>query len=80
MRRGILIMVIAALSLAACSGSEEGAEESKGTVTFGLNNWAENIAVSNMWKVILEEKGYDIELKSMENPLYGPACLRETLM
>ena len=66
MRRGILIMVIAALSLAACSGSEEGAEESKGTVTFGLNNWAENIAVSNMWKVILEEKGYDIELKSME--------------
>ncbi len=66
MRRGILIMVIVALSLAACSGSEEGAEKSKGTVTLGLNNWAENIAVSNMWKVILEDKGYDIELKSME--------------
>ncbi|MGA9289941.1 MAG: glycine betaine ABC transporter substrate-binding protein, partial [Anaerobacillus sp.] len=69
MRRVILLMVIAALSiLAACGGSEDstGDEESKGTVTFGLNNWAENIAVSNMWKVILEDKGYDIELKSME--------------
>ncbi len=69
MRRVILLMVIAALSiLAACGGSEDSAgdEESKGTVTLGLNNWAENIAVSNMWKVILEDKGYDIELKSME--------------
>ncbi|MDQ0483596.1 glycine betaine ABC transporter substrate-binding protein [Guptibacillus hwajinpoensis] len=69
MRRGILLLVIAALSvLAACGGAGDSSseEESKGTVTFGLNNWAENIAVSNMWKVILEEKGYDIELKSME--------------
>ncbi|MGG1685082.1 glycine betaine ABC transporter substrate-binding protein [Pseudalkalibacillus sp. NRS-1564] len=65
MRRGILVLVIAALSILAACGSGE-SEESKGTVTFGLNNWAENIAVSNMWKVILEEKGYDIELKSME--------------
>ena len=36
----------------------------KGSVHIGLNNWAENIAVSNMWKVLLEERGYDVELTS----------------
>lgn len=36
----------------------------KGSVHIGLNNWAENIAVSNMWKVLLEERGYDVKLTS----------------
>ncbi|MBO8170422.1 MAG: glycine betaine ABC transporter substrate-binding protein [Bacillaceae bacterium] len=51
-------------------GQEEGTEE-KGTIKIGLNNWAENVAVSNMWKILLEEQGYTVELKSMEKaPLY----------
>ncbi|WP_425467170.1 glycine betaine ABC transporter substrate-binding protein [Pseudalkalibacillus caeni] len=70
-----MVIAMALSVLAGCAagneqqGNEEnGAEgtEEKGTLTFGLNNWAENIAVSNMWKVILEDKGYDVELKSME--------------
>ncbi|MDK9686617.1 glycine betaine ABC transporter substrate-binding protein [Halomonas sp. LC1] len=32
-------------------------------LVIGTNNWAENIAVANMWKIVLEEEhGYDIEL------------------
>lgn len=32
-------------------------------LTIGINNWAENIAVANMWKLLLEEEhGYQVEL------------------
>lgn len=39
----------------------ESGEENK-ELMIGQINWAENIAVTNMWKVILEDKGYDVEL------------------
>ena len=55
------------------SNNNEGdsSSEEKGTLRIGLNNWAENVAVSNMWKVILEDKGYTVELKTVEKaPLY----------
>src|SRR5690606_21108264 len=29
-------------------------------------SWAENIAVTNMWKVILEEKGYDVKFHLLD--------------
>ena len=45
-------------------GGEEAVSEEKGTITIGMNNWAENIAVSNMWKIVLEERGYDVELSA----------------
>ncbi|MGR9048915.1 glycine betaine ABC transporter substrate-binding protein [Halobacillus faecis] len=68
------------LTLAACGGESgedtsngnenegESAEtsEEKGTVRIGMNNWAENVAVSNMWKLVLEEKGYTVELEQVE--------------
>lgn len=64
------------LFLAACGDSGEDASngsenegdngEEKGTISIGMNNWAENVAVSNMWKLILEEKGYQVELKQVE--------------
>lgn len=34
----------------------------KDLMRFGTNNWAENVAVSNMWKILLEERGYEVEL------------------
>ena len=40
--------------------------EKKGEIVIGRNNWAENIAVSNMWKVLLEEEGYEIEIRAMD--------------
>ncbi|MEA4901413.1 glycine betaine ABC transporter substrate-binding protein [Desulfitobacterium sp.] len=36
------------------------------TVNIGYVNWAEDIAVSNLWKVILEEQGYTVNLTSLD--------------
>ncbi|WP_422122359.1 glycine betaine ABC transporter substrate-binding protein [Planococcus sp. X10-3] len=62
------------LLLTACNGDEESgsAEESteeKGSISIGMNNWAENVAVSNMWKIVLEEKGYDVSLEPVEKAI-----------
>lgn len=64
---GLSLIII----LAACGDSEdtdstetEGADS--GTITIGQINWPENIAVTNMWKVILEEEGYDVDLILVE--------------
>ena len=54
--------------LAACGSTDAdkpGATE-KQTINMGQINWAENIAVTNMWKVILADKGYDLELKPLD--------------
>jgi len=60
----VLITILMVAVLAACGNSGESGAESKKenkTITIGQINWAENIAVTNMWKVILEENGYDVE-------------------
>lgn len=62
------------LLLSACSGGEEsaaneGSTEDKGSISIGMNNWAENVAVSNMWKIVLEEKGYDVSLEPVEKAI-----------
>jgi glycine betaine/proline transport system substrate-binding protein len=64
----LLLILSSAMLISACGGGEDNkeGEEVKGSLTFGINNWAENIAVSNMWKVLLEEKGYEVELKELE--------------
>ncbi|WP_084414212.1 glycine betaine ABC transporter substrate-binding protein [Salibacterium aidingense] len=36
------------------------------TIKIGYNNWAENVASSNMWKILLEEEGYKVELVNLE--------------
>ncbi|WP_421384910.1 glycine betaine ABC transporter substrate-binding protein [Bacillus salacetis] len=59
-------LIATGILLTGCNndGGEGGGEDK--SLVIGLNNWAENIAVSNMWKVLLEEKDYEVELKSME--------------
>ncbi|UCZ53591.1 glycine betaine ABC transporter substrate-binding protein [Bacillus shivajii] len=47
-------------------GTGDGDVEQRGDIDIGLNNWAENIAVSNMWKLLLEEKGYNVSLTAIE--------------
>ncbi len=70
-----LSLILAILMLAvltACgntsgeSNREAGTEESEEPLTIGQINWAENIAVTNMWKAILEEKGYDVKLNVLD--------------
>ncbi|HEY1179009.1 MAG TPA: glycine betaine ABC transporter substrate-binding protein [Phytomonospora sp.] len=75
MRRSTLLRGIAlasaavlALSAAACGKSQEadggGGDDKK--ITIGYVSWDEAIAASNLWENILEEKGYDVELKNIE--------------
>ncbi|WP_027962985.1 glycine betaine ABC transporter substrate-binding protein [Halalkalibacillus halophilus] len=35
-------------------------------IEIGQINWAENIAVTNMWKIILEERGFDVTLTLLD--------------
>jgi glycine betaine/proline transport system substrate-binding protein len=72
--------LMAATSLAACGGrdsdtaaaaenteaSSAGASADK-SVTIGMAaGWAEDIAVSHLWKHVLEEEGYDVTLKELD--------------
>jgi len=64
------MLSVAGLALVACGDSnddagtdENGAGGDGGSVTIGVfNGWDEGIAVSELWKYILEEEGYDVEL------------------
>lgn len=69
----LIIVLITAITLAACGSSAGGEtdadnEQSKKDeeLVFGLINWPENIAVNHVWKVLLEEEGYEVELKQLE--------------
>lgn len=78
-RRGALIASTAAiaLTLAACgdsteengtdpgTGDENGA--STGPITIGVHGgWEEGIAASHLWKHILEEQGYEVEMQTAD--------------
>lgn len=57
------------------SGEEAGDGEGNGaqsdTIRIGMVNWAEDIAVSHLWKVILAEEGYQVTLQQLDAaPLY----------
>src|SRR5690625_2738301 len=67
----LLILSIILAVLVACGSADE--DESSGnnnaestTIDMGQINWAENIAVTNMWKVILAEHGYDVEFHVLD--------------
>ncbi|WP_238442601.1 glycine betaine ABC transporter substrate-binding protein [Desulforamulus reducens] len=61
-----LVLLLIFVLIAGGCGTSSAEKDAKGTITIGLNNWPENIAVSNMWKILLEEKGYKVELSAME--------------
>lgn len=67
----LFLVIIASVTLVAC-GSNDDADENKDDeaeskiIDMGQINWAENIAVTNMWKVILEERGYDVEFHVLD--------------
>lgn len=72
----LILGVILVMLLTACSSgkSDDGgdSESSSGnksqkenTIDMAQINWAENIATTNMWKVILENRGYDVKFHSL---------------
>lgn len=48
------------------TGSKDATNGDKGTIEMAQISWAENIAVTNMWKVILEEQGYKVKLNLLD--------------
>ena len=60
----------AALALTGCSSSDSGgaggADGDKGTVTIGMFNWDEDIAVTHLWKAVLEDQGYDVKIEAAD--------------
>lgn len=66
-----LVAVLALSVMVGCASTPPPAADEKGTVKFGMVNWAGCIAVSNLWKVILEEQGYTVEFTQLEaGPLF----------
>lgn len=56
MKRKLLALGVAAVSLGAQAQQDR-------QVTIGTLNWAENIAVANMWKLVLEDAPYHYQVK-----------------
>lgn len=71
-QRGLIYGMVALLSVGLVAGCgtaakpDEAKPNENKTINMGYVNWAEDVAVSNLWKVILKEKGYDVKLKSLE--------------
>ncbi|SFJ80503.1 glycine betaine/proline transport system substrate-binding protein [Halobacillus dabanensis] len=64
----LAILMISVLTACGNANGESKSEQSDSdteSVTIGQINWAENIAVTNMWKVILEDEGYNVELNNL---------------
>jgi glycine betaine/proline transport system substrate-binding protein len=57
-------MLLMSFLLASCGSLET--FKPQNTIRIGVTNWKENIAVANMWKLLLEEKGYKVELVYLE--------------
>lgn len=70
LKKGMSFILLLALVvvLAACGDNEgdKDAEDTNGEIEMGLINWPENIAVNHVWKVLLEEKGYDVKITPLE--------------
>lgn len=72
-KRGLILTMVAMLTASLVAGCgttqpKQGATtpSTNKTVNIGYVNWAEDVAVSNVWKELLTEKGYTVNLKSLE--------------
>jgi glycine betaine/proline transport system substrate-binding protein len=73
----VLIAVLATMSLGligcttddADTGDDGDAMEEKGTIRIGWMPWDEDVAVTFLWKALLEEQGYTVELTQADAAL-----------
>ena len=58
-----LVAILSLVALVGCSGGDGSKDESKGVIKISYPNWVEGIAMTNLSKVILEEKmGYEVDI------------------
>lgn len=59
---------VAALVLAGCSGDGDngGSDGDSKEITIGMFNWDEAITVSNLWKYVLEQEGYTVNIEQAD--------------
>ena len=67
----ILVLIVALVSglVVGCSNKQQpegSADKEKGIINIGYVNWAECVAASNLWKVILEDQGYTVKLTQLD--------------
>lgn len=70
-KKGSFILMIALFGvLAACSSDSDNAADANNAdsdeIFIGQISWPENIAVTNMWKAVLEQEGYDVKLEIVD--------------
>ena len=78
LRRKIMLAVVlgllSGLVVVGCGGGQAGSSGSGGdkSLTIGYINWDEDVAVSNVSKIMLEEElGYEVELQLLDvGPLF----------
>jgi glycine betaine/proline transport system substrate-binding protein len=70
----IALSLTLAGTAAACGGDKAGsAAGAKKKITIGwISGWDEDLVATHLWKKILEDKGYQVELKNLDTaPLYA---------
>lgn len=60
---GRLFFALASAIVIACF-SPPASSAGQRAITIGVTNWAENIAVANLWRILLTERGYEVELRT----------------
>jgi ABC-type proline/glycine betaine transport system permease subunit/ABC-type proline/glycine betaine transport system substrate-binding protein len=61
-----LCLVVAILGTGYYRGNASSNTGNKGTVTIGYINWQEDVAVTYIWQEILQDQGYNVELKNLD--------------
>lgn len=59
------LIKVTILFLASAIMAWPAAAAEKGTLKIGTNSWPENIAAASMWKILLEDRGYEVKLTEM---------------
>jgi len=60
------MIAILTLGLVAGCGTTPAKPSEDKTINIGYVSWAEDVVVSNIWKALLEEKGYKVNLTSLD--------------
>ncbi|WP_370618791.1 glycine betaine ABC transporter substrate-binding protein [Mumia sp. Pv 4-285] len=59
--------LVLSAGLAACGGEDSASGEDSKSISIGIpSGWDEGIAVSHLWKSVLEDEGYDVETETAD--------------